>query len=636
MMNKKIIIGLIVTMLILVGGVSAANVSVESVNVPIPDTSITATTYTTVAIVDFNTTTTENFTLITSLNAQRLGSPLDTTLIARVLVNDAIVNEQNVRSFSSSGEYGVTSIDPTFFELGTGEHNMTIQFRKTVTQGSVLITNMSAILQKARTTDDDLVNIGNPRFLYGYNNVDWEQVLNGTGTKLGEGMDFSIIKKTITATGTTVSAEEFCLDIENPICDSPVIERYMSSASDIGSVSTTYIFPLEETGPFNFSFKAKSSTGETVTANITSFTMSLESYKNNTIQSDYVNNPLFNDTLHEVVDEEWFLLDNITLTLLNGTGLFMSAVTNMQSITGAQTTETKINISAGQSYQLSRTLSSNDDIGNVYLHKIAENLTVGNTYTIELWTRAESGEQFNQHDEGLTVFEVTNYSSNPESIAPQPSIFISPTRNAIVCGMGTIEWQPFTGSGTITYNITIQNRLNGVADIVNESSTDTSVEYNYNNLEEGFYNVKVEGCNEFGQCDSMLQPINKNCYDALPANEQGVHIWIFVTILLIVGVSLYLDIKFERYEFGILASVLMIVLAGLIFNGIIFHDCDTDVATSTSYCQSHVLQVPFWFSTTIETIFLILGGFFLILNVVRIYNNYKERQTLEIEAEIGG
>ena len=636
-MNKKILVGLMITLIVLVSGVSAAtNISVESINLKVDDASIPGTTYQTVSIDQFNTTTTENFTLITSFNAQRAGSPLATTLIGRVLVNDVVQLEQNIRTLSTNADIGVSAIDPVFFEVDSGEHNITIQFRKDTTQGTVELINFSAILQKAITTDDSTVNIGNPRFLYSYSNTDWEQVLNGTGNKLGEGNDFSIIKKTITATGTTLSSEVFCEGIENPDCMSPVIERYLASASDIGSVATSYIFPLTETGPFNFSFKAKSTTGETVTANITSFTISLESYKNNTIQSEFISNPLFNDTLHEVVDEDWFLLDNITLTLLNGTGLFMSAVTNMQSITGAQTTQTKINISTGQEYALSRYLSSNNDIGNVYLFQIAENLTVGNSYTIELWTRAEAGEQFNQHDEGLTVFEVTNYSINPEAIPPQPTSFVTPTRNGIVCEDTMIEWLPFGGDGVITYNVTIETLLGQFVEIINESSLDTSLMYNFNQIEEGRYQIKVEGCSDINGCESITQPINKNCYNALPANEQGVHIWIFVTILLIVMICLYFSMKYERHEFGILAGIFMIVLAGLIFNGILFHDCDTDVATSTSYCQTHQLQVPFWFNTTIESIFLLLGGFFLVLSVVKIYNDYKERQTLEIEAEIGG
>jgi len=117
-----------------------------------------------------------------------------------------------------------------------------------------------------------------------------------------------------------------------------------------------------------------------------------------------------------------------------------------------------------------------------------------------------------------------------------------------------------------------------------------------------------------------------SAYDNLAPEEQGLHIWIFVIMLSMIAILTIINYHYDVPEFGMFAGIIMVIVAGTIFNGITFEVCNVNVDTSTSYCETQLLDVPFWFKTAIEIIFLAMGGLMLVLNVVRIYNHFKENK----------
>ena len=129
-------------------------------------------------------------------------------------------------------------------------------------------------------------------------------------------------------------------------------------------------------------------------------------------------------------------------------------------------------------------------------------------------------------------------------------------------------------------------------------------------------------------------------YDDVGQFEQGLHWWVFVSMLLLIGGCMVGLFATEESMFSVLAGVLMIILAVLIYNGIFYSVCDV-VATSqtvndtlnlTNYtydkqCYTQELEVPKLFYLSMETLLVVFGCFIFIygaLQQIRKINRLRE------------
>lgn len=110
-----------------------------------------------------------------------------------------------------------------------------------------------------------------------------------------------------------------------------------------------------------------------------------------------------------------------------------------------------------------------------------------------------------------------------------------------------------------------------------------------------------------------MSTVSAVAYDDQAAGEQGIHIWIFGIMLLVIGVSLYFYFSHSALPMGIFAAVLLIVVAALIYNGITFNVCEA--GTDSHYCGTENLNVPTWFKMVIEIMFVLLA-FYIVVDVV--------------------
>ena len=129
-------------------------------------------------------------------------------------------------------------------------------------------------------------------------------------------------------------------------------------------------------------------------------------------------------------------------------------------------------------------------------------------------------------------------------------------------------------------------------------------------------------------------------YDDVDQFEQGLHWWVFVSMLLLISGCIVGLFATNESMFSVLAGVLMIILAALIYNGIFYSVCDV-VATSqtvndtlnlTNYtyekqCYTQELEVPKLFYLSMETLLVVFGCFIFIfgaLQQIRKINQLRE------------
>lgn len=138
-------------------------------------------------------------------------------------------------------------------------------------------------------------------------------------------------------------------------------------------------------------------------------------------------------------------------------------------------------------------------------------------------------------------------------------------------------------------------------------------------------------------------------YDDLEHKDQGIHWWIFCTMLLLIAGTLIGLYATSDPVFGVLAGVMMVVLAALIFNGIFYDVCDVVISSETvngtvanmtysnmtyaKSCYTQELSVPYWFTYLIQSLLMAFGGLVFIFSAQSYLNSFKESARRKEEGE---
>jgi len=140
-----------------------------------------------------------------------------------------------------------------------------------------------------------------------------------------------------------------------------------------------------------------------------------------------------------------------------------------------------------------------------------------------------------------------------------------------------------------------------------------STTYDFRENSNGYYRINIEGCNVDGCSDTDVKVYN-SCYNEEEPQEQGIHLWVVIGLMIIIGFSAIMGIKYKMVSFGIFSGVLMIILAALLFNGIYWNVCESN-GVDSHYCGIEYLDIPYWIQWSSQ-IMLILLAFGLILESI--------------------
>jgi len=164
-----------------------------------------------------------------------------------------------------------------------------------------------------------------------------------------------------------------------------------------------------------------------------------------------------------------------------------------------------------------RYLSSTSDIGNTFIYTICEGLTVGSTYTFNLWLTVPNSKIVEQMDESLIGFETTEFANAPQNLAPIPDEIIIPSSKSNQSGTLNITWRKFTdpNEDTVTYNVSLYNEDNSFNQTINTSTGNLSQLFNTTTADDGNYIIYVTACDPSNACSNSS--VNFTIDNTLPA-----------------------------------------------------------------------------------------------------------------------
>ena len=369
----------------------------------------------------FNTTTLVNLSVVSAFNLLKVSGGASNEIFGRILVDDVSIVEESLRTLDSIGDEGSTGFKPTQFQVALGQHNLTLQLRRSA-GGTIQINDIDFLLLEFNTLDNIAVRNQLTDDLYTHSNNDFVAGVNWSISQVIQNI-FVFSKLTIQST-TTSDIFYYYQNIDN-IENSTYVSRFLSDSVDIGSIGNIWAYGNGDIQ--NFTIQSKTSVG-TITTNATILDFDMRDANNNTINffnksnstSDFNTNISLTAGLHKLVEE--------SITLINGSAFFVGAVVTFVSENGSHTPLVFIN-STNESItdcytQKDRSLSGVDDIANVYLYtECGDSLILGETYFFDLWINTTN--DLSILDEVLMGFETVTFDIN--SLLPELNLTINST-----------------------------------------------------------------------------------------------------------------------------------------------------------------------------------------------------------------
>lgn len=473
------------------------NTSMYAAKYGIGDFALSSSSYVEIENLQFTTVTSRDNILMTSFNVEKISGGATTNVVsARVLLNGTVLIEEVVRTVTGTGDIGSVGISPVFIPTGSGIHNVTIEMKRSG-NGAINITNFDASIGRFRTTAGNDVRGNLTKEVFSFTTQTYQAVYNWTIPKTFNSSTYTAGAWTVTkTTGGAASVKSF---FENQIigAESPHTNRYLSSDSDIGSVSNSYI-DINETGNHVSSIYAQQSdVGATVTFNGTILDFDLKDAAQTPINFFSVSNEYTNRTGTQSYTQGTHLLTGDTLYVNDGNGTFISVMVSLGTTTGSQTPTIWVNstdVPESVCYsEKQRYLSNNNDVGNIKIYYLCEGIDNQTTYDFALWLEVPAGETVVMHDESLSVFEVTFFNTTEINTPPIVSI-TDPNHNDTINGTYPVKWiTTDTNGDTWTSNITIKNdTINFIG--IGLDMTQSTHNFHTTSYQNGNYSLNVSSC----------------------------------------------------------------------------------------------------------------------------------------------
>ncbi|MBW3018128.1 hypothetical protein KY325_03145, partial [Candidatus Woesearchaeota archaeon] len=481
--------------------------SLLGVGFNVSDCTFASETYIQCALVYFNTSIPDiDLIMLASMNVRKDSGGGVNEVWARVQVDNITQTEEKIRSVSGVGDEGATGIKPTLFNLSqVGEHNLSIAFRRTGS-GSISVNDIDMNLGKFKTVHDNLIRGQSIESSYTHSVTSFISPFNWSINKTVTARTFMLAKQTLIATSAVTLDYRFKNLNSNET--SPLWKRFISNSQDVGSATGIYI-EENETSTHNETIESKIDAGTiTVTVNSTILDFDLKDNESNAVDGFHATNPATNSSLFNDYNAGIHDIVNKTVTIRNGTGYFIAMTTTFTTLTQAQTPTYFINatgIPESNCYsKKERYLSSNSDIGNVYIYTICDGLTIGGNYTFHLWLNVSTGETVRQLDESLNGFEVTAFDISTANLPPLANDITNPLDGQNRSGMINITWNAFTdpNQDSVTYNVSLYNPDNTLNQTINGSTNLTHQLFNTTIVNDGYWLIYVIGCDPSGECSN--------------------------------------------------------------------------------------------------------------------------------------
>lgn len=467
------------------------------------DFNFSSSSYVTGANVTFNTSASETGLIVmTSMNIEKVSGVSQNVVSARVIVDGNTLADEVIRSVSTVGEEGSTGISPVAFNVSAGEHYIQIDFKRTG-DGIISVNDIDVSMGQLVTTSGGTVNGNISTGNFTHNSSSFGSVYNFTFAQFQTADTFFTTHITIGADATTDVLYQY-QNIDNTSQLSPYGARYISDASDVGSMSGVFIdsFPA---GDVNMTILGSSSTGANVNANYTNLLFVLEDNYTKTIDNFQESNPSTSNVSSINITDTYTLLDSASQTVKIGDGYFIGFYGYYQSNDGAQTVTHKIN-ATGTSCETKkeRYLSDNSDIGFTYMYFICDNLTT-TTYDFQVWAKADTGKSIDHYDDSFAGFEVNTFDITEGNIAPFPGVITNPVNASVQQTEVNITWSPWTDpNGNFDdYNISLLNDDGSFNSTLDGSTTDEYYVLDILSYPSGLtLGIEVEGCDTEPLCTS--------------------------------------------------------------------------------------------------------------------------------------
>lgn len=503
------------------------NTSLKGAKFNVSDFSFASSSYVTGIIEEFNTTSTNTeLVLFTTFNILKLTGGASNDIWVKVTVNETKHLEEKVRTVSGLNDEGSSGTSPVEFSVPNGEHNITIDFRRTG-QGSIQINDIDIVLIEFESVQGGTVRDQLTSDFYEHTSTGFVSGYNITVEKEKNASTFTILKATLN--NSQAATMDYYIENLNSSETSPYWSRYISSGTDTGSVSANWINDYDEN--MTYTLQSKTDSG-TAGVNFTVVDFSL--VDSDDLAINHFNSSNYSTNLTDSISltAGTYRITNKTVTVENGTAYFLTFMGSFKSQSGAQTPYYFVNsteIDESNCYsKKERKLSSNNDVGNIFITTICEGLTTESSYAFNVYLVVPSGETVQQLDECLGGFEVTNFTVSEINSPPIPDEITVPTNNTYVGGAGrNVTWNNFTdpNDNLNSFNITLRNQDFTVVDTINDSSDLVSIlstPIDYSSYSDGVYLITVEGCDTDSECSTENATITiDNTAPTITLNSPG-------------------------------------------------------------------------------------------------------------------
>lgn len=415
------------------------NASLQSVRFEIDDFNFSSTDYIEGVLASFTTLADDqHWTIFDSMDTVKLSGGGTRILSIRMLYDDVVIGEEEVRTFSGNNEFGTSGLRPVQIITGpVGVHNISVQFKMSG-PGLVEISNVDIVAVKDRVFGtNNSVRHNVTQVDVSFTAVDeFDKIFNWTMEKPIASGTFLVMKWSLFKTLNDDANVTFQSDGGGED-DSPFFERYLEDNNAIGSMGMAYIDGDEEVGHNHSIIARQSDVGATVSINGSIFETDLRDNQSTLINSFQISRPETNITNVTAIPAGTFNILNQTVTMWSGTAYMTSAYASFSSSSGAFTPTFRINSTNSTLTQCNstkrRTLMDDLDVGNTYMWMVCQNMTVGQSYELSFWVDVPAGETLLLKDESFGGFESTPFNTIITQVDQTPPTFtiLSPLNTTI-------------------------------------------------------------------------------------------------------------------------------------------------------------------------------------------------------------
>lgn len=444
---------------------------------------------------NFSTAITSNISVLTSFNIIKNSGGGSNDVFIRMNISGIEVLNERVRTVSSVNDEGSTATSPVLIELADGEHNITMEVRRTG-NGVIEVDDFDFVLIQMITGNGSLIEANVINGTYTTNSTTFTNVTN-----------YSIVK-TITSPAYVIITQHFSDSVDDILVEfqdfnvltgisSAFTSRVLQTSGETGSVLMATLQPNNSV-THNHSLQTRVSTG-TISSNFSILEFDVGNSTDSAINVFNATNILSNNSNPLAFGSGLFNLANFTTTVLNGTGFFITAIATLNSTSGSLIPRIFVNSSNSTAVCFSekhRSLGSTGDVGNVKLFTVCNNLTVSDTYVFNLWIEIPIGKTLTVIDEVLIGIETIDLNLTNVNLPPTIGSFLKPIEGESIGGVVGLDWEDFSDpeGNPVTYNVSLLNADFSFNQTLNGSSTQSNQTFNTTTVAEGPYVLFVEAC----------------------------------------------------------------------------------------------------------------------------------------------